>query len=409
MLMKKAMSNAALALVAGLLIGAFAPQVAEAQQGQLRPAIGTPLQEALELGNKGQYPQALAKVKAAEGAANKTAFEQFQINETYGFVYLKQRNYAAAAAAYERSLNSGQLPAGKVPERVKQLAQLHFQNPRNLDKVIEYGTRYLKDSGGRDPAMHAMVGQAHQLKGNDKAAVTAVEAALRTAQAAGQRANENWLRILLKSYGNLGDTAGVNRTTLNLVQLYPTKDNWRLLSGTLRRQAAGDDRVAMNVYRLMNELELMDRPEIVQEAAIAAIQSSLPAEAVNLLEQGYATKVLPADDARSKRILTDAQNRKAAQQPNLARLKESATQSEAGQNEILVGELLLSYGMVDEALAAAQRAAEKGANPDDVHMLRGRALVAKKNSAEARKAFGQVKGEDSILVARLWGIYASRL
>ena len=409
MAMNNVLSNVALALVASLLIGAFAPQVAEAQQGQLRPAVGTPLQEALELGNKGQYPQALAKVKAAEAATNKTAFEQFQINETYGFVYLKQRNYAAAAAAYERSLNSGQLPAGKVQERVKQLAQLHFQNPRNLDKVIEYGNRYLKESGGRDPAMHAMVGQAYQLKGNDKAAVAAVEAALRTAQAAGQRANENWLRILLKSYSNLGDTAGVNRTTLNLVQLYPTKDNWRLLSGTLRRQAAGDDRVAMNVYRLMNELELMDRPDIVQEAAIAAIQSSLPAEAVTLLEQGYTTKVLPADDARSKRILTDAQNRKAAQQPNLARLKESAGQSDAGQNEILVGELLLSYGMIDDALAAAKRAAQKGAKPDDVHMLRGRALVANKNGAEARKAFSQVKGEDTALVARLWGIYASRL
>ncbi len=412
MRMKNRLSTATLALAASLLAGGLvlAPSSqAVAQQGKLSTAVGTPLKEALDLGNKGQYAQALAKLKAAEAAPNKSAFEQFQISETYGFVYLKQKNYAAAAAAYEKSLNSGQLPAAKVQERVKQLAQLNFQNPRNLNKVIEYGNRYLKESGAKDPAMYALVGQAYQLSGNDKAAVTAVESAIRNAQAGGQRASENWLRILLKSYGALGDTAGVNRTTLNLVQLYPTKDNWRLLSGALRRQAAGDDRVAMNVYRLMAKLDLMDKPDIINEAAIVAIQAGLPAEAVALMDQGYASKSLAADDARSQRILADAKSRLAAQQPNIGRLKETAAKSTSAQDEILVGELLLSYGQVDQALAAAKRASEKGADADQVNMLRGRALVEQKNGAEARKAFSSVKGEETALVARLWGIYASRL
>ena len=61
---------------------------------------------------------------------------------------------------------------------------------------------------------------------------------------------ENWLRILLKSYGALGDAKGVNETTQTLVKLYPTPENWRLLSSELSKQASGDDRTAIALRSL---------------------------------------------------------------------------------------------------------------------------------------------------------------
>jgi hypothetical protein len=42
-------------------------------------------------------------------------------------------------------------------------------------------------------------------------------------------------------------------------------------------------------------------------------------------------------------------------------------------------------------------------------MLIGRGYLAQKNGTEARKAFNQVKGADVAAMARLWGIYASRI
>ncbi|MDP2324936.1 MAG: hypothetical protein Q8N51_13035, partial [Gammaproteobacteria bacterium] len=367
--------------------------------------VGDPVEAAIKAADKGLFSQGLACAKAADAVSGKSALEQHKINETYGFIYLKQRNYAAAATAYERSLTSGQLPANKVNDRVKQLAQLNFQAPRNLNKVIEYSTRYLQATGGRDAAMQAMLGQAYQMSGNDKAAVTSVQNAIRVAG----KPEENWLRILLKSYGNLNDTKGVNDTTQTLVRLYPTQDNWRLLSSELRRQASGDDRTALNVYRLMGQLDLMDTPKIYGEAAIVAIQSGLPAEAVTIMERGYANKAFDSKDERSQRILADARKKAAAQQPLLGQLTQTATSSTAGRDEVLLGEVLLSYGHVDKAVAASKRAIQKGADPDEVWMLVGRCQLQLKNGAEARKAFAQVKGEDAAPVAKLWGIYASRI
>jgi hypothetical protein len=407
-MLKKSLLIISLAVAASLAAGSLlAPTAAFAQQAKVSKKVGDPLAEALALGKKGQYAQALTKLKAADAVAGKTAFEQFKINETYGFIYSQQRNYAAAAAAFEKSLNSGQLPAGQVNERLKQLAQLNFQSRRNLNKVVVYATRYLKATGGGDAAMNAMLGQAYQLMGNDKAAIASVQTAVRLS---GGRPAENWLRILLQSYSALGDTAGVSRTTEQLVSLYPTPDNWKLLSSSLRKQAAGDDRIAMNVYRLMGKLELMDRPEVCMDAAIIGIQSGFPAEAQKVMEDCSARKVFgPADAARSQRILADARKKVSVQQPTLGKLAQQAAASKSGQDEIEVGEVLLSYGQADQALAAAKRAVQKGGDRDSAMMLMGRSQVQLKNGAEARKAFSQVKAAESASVAKLWGIYASRI
>ena len=406
-MLKNTLFIISLAVSASLAVGSLlAPASAFAEQAKVSKKVGEPLAAALEAGKKGQFTEALAKLKTADAVSGKTAFEQFQINETFGFVYLKQRNYAAAAAAYERSLNSGQLPAGQVNDRVKQLAQLNFQSPRNLNKVIEYANQYLKATGGKDAAMQAMLGQAYQLSGNDKAAVAAVQNAVRLSA----RPEENWLRILLKSYSALGDAKGVSDTTQTLVKLYPTQDNWRLLSSELRKQATGDDRTALNVYRLMAELDLMDTPKVYLEAAVVAIQSGLPAEAVRFIEQGYARKVFgPADESRTQRILSDARKKVAAQQPNLGKLAQTADASKAGQDEVLLGEVLLSYGQADKAMAAGKLALKKGANADDAWMLIGRSQLQLKNGPEASKAFNQVKGASAAPIARLWAIYASRI
>jgi hypothetical protein len=403
-------------LIVTLAVGACAgvagtllmPPVAHAEAAKVSKKVGEPLAAALDAAKKGQFSQALAKLKQADAVAGKTAFEQFQINETYGFVYLKQRNYPAAAAAYERSLNSGQLPAGQVNDRVKQIAQLYF--PKDLNKTIEYTNRWLKTTGSKDPAMYAMLGQAYQLSGNDKAAIAATQTAVRNAQAAGQRPSENWLRVLLKSYGALGDAEGVNKTTNTLVTLYPTKDNWRLLASELRKQAAGDDRVALNVYGLMLALDLMDKPDTYTEAAIVAIQAGLPGYATTIMDQGYAAKIFTAkEEARAQRINNDARTKAAAQKQSLPKLEQAAAGAKQGQADLQLAQILLSYDQADKAIAAARTALKKGglANPDDAYMLIGRAYLQLKNSAEARKAFAQVKGGELDSLARLWGIYAA--
>jgi tetratricopeptide (TPR) repeat protein len=389
-----------------LVVPAAHAQAAGAKVGE---KVGKLLQDALNASKQGKNSQALAKLKEADAVGGKSGLEQLKIAEMYGYVYLQQKNYPAAAAAYERTLNSGQLTPAQTNDRIKQIAQLSF--PKDVKKTVEYTTRWLKATGSKDPDMYAMLGQAYQLGGDDKRAINATEIAMRNAQAAGKRPDENWLRILLKSYGNLNDAVAVNRLTTTLVTLYPTKENWNLLSSALRKQAAGDDRIALNVYRLMTELDLMDKPDLFTESAIVSIQAGLPGEALKTMELGSSKKVLAADDARNQRIMNDARTRVKAQQQNLPKLEQAAASSKQGLAELQLAEVLMSYGQTDKAMAAANRAMQEGGLPDadDAWMLIGRGHVAKKNGTEARKAFGQVKGQELNSIAKLWNIYSAKL
>ena len=109
--------------------------------------------------------------------------------------------------------------------------------------------------------------------------------------------------------------------------------------------------------------------------------------------------------------MNDARTRLKAQEQNLAKLAQAAAASPRGLESVQLAEVFMSYGQTDKALATAQQGLKKGGLPDtdDAWMLIGRANVAKKNGAEARKAFAQVKGKDLGSIARLWGIYAAKL
>ena len=130
------------------------------------------------------------------------------------------------------------------------------------------------------------------------------------------------------------------------------------------------------------------------------------------MELGYAKKVLGgADDARNQRIMNDARTRLKAQQQTLSKLQQTAASSKQGLAELQLAEVLMSYGQTDQAVAAAKRALQKGGLPDtdDAWMLIGRGSVAKKDGAEARKAFAQVKGQELNSIAKLWNIYSAKL
>ena len=67
-----------LVLRATVLAAALAAGNAQAQEA-LRPEVGKPLQAAQDLIKAGKYKEALAKVRDADGVANKTANESFTI------------------------------------------------------------------------------------------------------------------------------------------------------------------------------------------------------------------------------------------------------------------------------------------------------------------------------------------
>jgi tetratricopeptide (TPR) repeat protein len=404
-----------LTLLLGGLTAAPALQAADQPPaaGKISKKVMKPLKAGLDLANQGKYPEAEAELRTAAAIEDKTAFEQFQVDELLGFVALKQAKYKDAAQLYERGLDSGFLPAEQVNDRLRLLAQLYFQpDLRDLNKVVSYGNRWLEASGKRDPIMLGLVGQASYFKDDFSTAANFMKEAVTGAVAAGQKPEENWLLILQNSCGKLRNDPGVIDATVELVRYFPRKEHWINLSASLLRQASNKELEILQVFRLLSAVDAMDSADDFTEAANVALRSGSPGEALKFMERGYALKILDTsgDKQKSQQILDDAKRQAGDDRKALPQFEKEALAAKLGEADVKLGEAFLSYDQPAKALEAIQRGIKKGGvkSLDDANLSLGRAFLATGNRAEAATAFGQVKKPDYSLLVRLWSIYAAQ-
>src|SRR5690606_22246015 len=132
----------------GLALGALsmstfvAPSIVQAAE-QFSAAVGKPLKAAQDAIKGKQWNVALDRLKEAQAVANKKPHEQYAIDQLLAYVHYTQRRYGDAAAAYERMIESGQMPAAEVPERSKAVAQMYFQL-KDYDKSIKWARNSLE-------------------------------------------------------------------------------------------------------------------------------------------------------------------------------------------------------------------------------------------------------------------------
>jgi tetratricopeptide (TPR) repeat protein len=395
------------------VVPAAEAQASKAKAPKMNPKVLKPLQAALELTNAGNFAEAEAQLQAANAVPGKTPFEQFQVDELLGFVFIKQKKYNDAAAAYERGLESGLLPPEQVPDRLRLMAQLYLQTePKDLARSGEFGKRWLEATGTRDPAILGLVGQAAYFSDNFSDAAKYSSEAVAVAKAAGQKPEENWLLILQSSYSKLKNTPGITEATTELVRYYPRKEHWNTLTDALLAQAASKDRQILQVFRLMYQVDAMDDADEFTEAASSATLLGSPGEALQFMEKGYATGVLETsgDKAKSQALLGESRRLAASDEKTLPQFEKEAMAAKAGEADVKLGEAYLSYDQPAKGLEAIQRGIGKGGvkSIDEANLSLGRAYILTKNTAEAVKAFESVKSPEYALLAQLWSIHAGQ-
>src|SRR5690606_7823601 len=134
-------------------------------------------------------------------------YDDFQIDEILAFVMIRKGEYAAAAQAFERGLNSGHLPQHRVEERLKLLMQLNYEI-KDYAKAAEFGGRMQHP----DAEALALLGRAQYLNGDHEGAVQTMDRTVAAAREAGIPLEEAWRQIQLSSYAQLKDMDGIAAT-----------------------------------------------------------------------------------------------------------------------------------------------------------------------------------------------------
>jgi tetratricopeptide (TPR) repeat protein len=384
-----------------------------ADEQKVSSKVGKPLQEALTAGQAKQWDQALVKLREAEAAADKTAFDQFKINEVYAWVYINQKKYGDAAGVYEKLLASGYLSAEQSDQYVKQIAQMYLQTKNNA-KAMEYLQRWLKAHPG-DAEMTAILGQLQYQSGQLKQSLDTFSGLVSATEKAGQKPKEDWLKIMYGVAYKLGGTQTLDQTTLNVVEkllrYYPNETYWAAMLSGLKSQQSTDG-YKFQLDRLMLSVGTLKDPNQFIDMAQLANVFGFPGEAQSVLEAGYAKGVLGAGASKEREDRLKASITKLAEadKASLPALDKKARAAATGQDDVTLGEAYMGYGQYPQAIEALERGIKKGGvkKPDQAQIALGISYLRSGQTDKARAAFRQVPAEAELgRISSLWSLHAA--
>jgi hypothetical protein len=380
---------------------------AQAQADSVRPDVGKVLKDAQALIKANKAKEAMAKLREADGIANKTAAENNAIEGT---------RFSAAMGASDPDAMVRALDV--IKPRLSPAQQLQYTEAiagtylraGNSAKALEWSNKYFA-AGGNSPGMKQVQLNA-QVKSGDMATVLKEAMAdLRADEAAGRVPSKDKLDLAhfaaLKQKDN-GAVAMIEEKKLNF---YPTKEMWTQVLAGLTQKKYFSDKYTLDVYRLKLVTGNISKADDYMEMAQLAAQAGYPDEGKKIVEKGIAAGVLGqgAEGARHKR-LADLLGKK------IADAKAAAPEAEKVASESKDGTPLVSLGLATafrgDTLKGTQlikAAIDKGVkSAEDANLYLGLAYYNGGDVGKAQAAWKAAsKGSSSNAaseLARLWVI-----
>ncbi len=375
------------ALAFALLLGGagvFAATVATTQTAEaaaVRPAVGNPLKQAIELAKNGSGAAALAKVREAESVGSLTGDEQRLISQTREFVSVKTGAGGTSTAIGCKAKFANDYSAGRY------------------SLVVGEDQDCLRKFGAYDYSSQVVVGQAYYLSGQYATAIRVLRPLANSEQV---------LSLVMSAAFKNGDSETVNWAAEQLVVKYNKPQYWQnLLSGAERTRGLKDSQL-IDVYRLRYLTGGMRNDRDYMLLGQLAIQFGSPGEALAVIQKGFDVKAL--SDIRAQRLLALAKSENAKGLSTLAARTRQAQAAPRGDNLLKIGEEDYGYGKYQDSVNATSAAIKKGVTDRDTAQIRlAMGYVALKDSGSALKALGGISKTATPgvrLLANLWGMYA---
>jgi hypothetical protein len=358
-----------------------------------------------------QWAEAIKNLEAAETKPGINAFDKKTIYDFKGFSYVKLNNMKEAEKAYEAALATGAYSSEDSAKTTRMLFRLTAGN-QQYAKAAEYG-KQVADSGAATADDLGILSQIYYLQKDCKNSAVWADKAIAAARKGGEAPKENLYQFKLQCASDAGDTPAMASTLLELIRLTNKTTYWNTLL-RIERQDEREDRNTLMLYRVMYDTGSMTAGSDYIEMAQLLGDAALPAEAQTVLEKAMSAGLInDQQKERTTRLLNSFKTRAEADKKGLTQLDAEANKNPAGELDAKLGEVYYGFGDYANAVTAASRGIQKQQmkHPDEAYVYLGRAQVALKNTADAKKAFAGLKSVPNISprVLKLWELYADTL
>lgn len=380
----------------------------------VRPEIGALLIDAQRLLGDKQYKDAGAKLAAAEAMADKTPYELHILARLRGALAVSTGDADLAAQQLELASQGAWLKDTDKIASLQSVVSLYY-NAKNYAKAIEWIDRYLQ-AGGTEPMMGNLRAQSYYLKGDYAAAAKALELEIGKATAAGKLPTEVQLRLLADALRRVKDEAGSTQTLETLVRHYPSKANWGTLVQRLWAKPSLATRMQLDVFRMQQAVAGLTEASEFTEMAELALQAGSAAEALKLMEQGYAAGVLgtgeqtTAQQRFKDKVAKLASEDRATLEKDLINAKKAAD----GTATFNYGFNMVHLGLAERGVAQMEQGLAKGiARNGDLAKLRMVAVYAQLGHRDkARQVVAGLSGKTDPLglddTVRYWTLFLNQ-
>lgn len=390
-------------LCAALLAAGLA---ASAGAQALRPEVGKPLQQAGELLKAGKAREALAKVREADAAGNKTAAEQLMIDRMRGAAAQRAGDTQGAITAFESVFASGKLSGAEQAQVAESLAFAYSQ-ARNWPKTTEWAQR-ARQAGANSAQLQQLMAYVQAQSGDYAAVARDAAAAVLAAEQAGRKPGEDDLLRLADAQQRTNNAAGHAQALEKLVVHYPKKDYWNAYLNNVQRKPGFSSRLGLDVMRLKLANGLITTTDQFMEMAQLSLQAGLPDEAQVIVDKGFASGALGTgpEAERHKRLRDLVLKQQADTKAGLAKAETDAAAAKDGNDLVKVGTVFVSMGQTAKGADLIGKGIAKGnlKRPDDAKLRLGWAqLQSPATRAKGLQTLRSVGGTDGTAdVARAW-------
>ncbi len=402
--MMKFSSIAAASLLAGVL--GFG---STAQAQSLRPEVGKPLQQAYDLIKAGKGKEALAKVREADGAANKTAAETLQIERMRAAAAQRAGDSGTAIQALESLY--GKVSGAEQGQIAEQIASAYATTKDNA-KASQW-VQKAQAAGNGSASLRQLQAYLQGASGDYGAIAKEAAAAISAAEQAGRRPEEGDLLRLADAQSRTGNTAGQAATLEKLLFTHPKKDYWAIYLARLPRKSGFSDRFALDVMRLKLATGSLTKTDEFMEMSQLALQAGLATEGKAIVDKGFAAGVLGtgAEAGRHQRLRDLANKQEAEGKAAIDQRATAAANNKDGNELVQIGYAYASMGQADKGITLIEQGIAKGGlkRPEDAKLRLGLAMLQTgKSKAKAVQVLRSVQGADGAAdLGKLWALQAN--
>jgi outer membrane protein assembly factor BamD (BamD/ComL family) len=402
-----------LVAVASLAVTAQSSLAAEkAKEQQISRVIAKEMTAAQKALQASQWAEALKNLEAAEQKSPLTPFDKKTIYDFKGFANVRLNHLKEAESDYEQALATGQYTAEDAAKTTRMLFRLSAGN-QQYTKALDYG-KQVAEAGSANADDLAVMSQIYYLQKDCKNSAVWADKAISAARKAGEAPKENLFQFKLQCASDAGDNAAMAAVLMDLIKLTNKTNYWNTLL-RIERQDERDDHNLLMIYRVMYDTDSMTAGSDYMEMAQLLGDAALPGEALAVLDKAVNSNKFTEqkDKDRATRLSNSLKPRAETDKKGEAAFDAEAAKNAAGELDIKSGEVYFGSGDYQSAVTAITRGIEKKGikHLDEAYVYLGRAQVALKNTAEAKKAFNGLKSVPNISprVLKLWELYSDKL